>query len=110
VDNSARTVHGALLDAEILAEVYVAMSGGHQTVLSGMGESWGADAARDAGDEEALTPVGTVPLVSALPEGRQALLAAPSADELDAHEAILNRLGEQRIWRDPVNPAEAIEG
>ncbi len=33
IDNSARTLHGALLDAEILAEVYLIMTGG-QTVLS----------------------------------------------------------------------------
>ena len=33
IDNSARTFHGALLDSEILAEVYLAMTGG-QTALS----------------------------------------------------------------------------
>ncbi|SCB89959.1 DNA polymerase-3 subunit epsilon [Gilliamella bombicola] len=33
IDNSHRTLHGALLDAEILAEVYLAMTGG-QTTLS----------------------------------------------------------------------------
>jgi len=33
IDNSSRTLHGALLDAEILAEVYLAMTGG-QTMLS----------------------------------------------------------------------------
>ncbi len=33
IDNSARTLHGALLDSEILAEVYLIMSGG-QTALS----------------------------------------------------------------------------
>ncbi len=33
IDNSARTLHGALLDSEILAEVYLLMSGG-QTALS----------------------------------------------------------------------------
>lgn len=35
VDNSARTLHGALLDAEILADVYLAMTGG-QTQLFGL--------------------------------------------------------------------------
>jgi DNA polymerase-3 subunit epsilon len=33
IDNSSRTLHGALLDSEILAEVYLAMTGG-QTLLS----------------------------------------------------------------------------
>lgn len=38
VDNSERTVHGALLDAELLAEVYLAMTGG-QTQLSWMSDN-----------------------------------------------------------------------
>jgi DNA polymerase III subunit epsilon len=33
VDNSARTKHGALLDAELLAEVYLELSGGRQRDL-----------------------------------------------------------------------------
>lgn len=33
IDNSKRTLHGALLDAEILADVYLAMTGG-QTALA----------------------------------------------------------------------------
>jgi DNA polymerase III subunit epsilon len=45
VDNSARELHGALLDAQILADVYLAMTGG-QTSLFGAGQG-GADAARD---------------------------------------------------------------
>lgn len=49
VDNSARTFHGALLDSEILAEVYLAMTGGqtdlglgshgNESGMSGQGES-----------------------------------------------------------------------
>lgn len=35
VDNSARTFHGALLDAEILADVYLLMTGGQKTLLLG---------------------------------------------------------------------------
>ena len=34
IDNSTRTKHGALLDAELLAEVYVELTGGRQTGLS----------------------------------------------------------------------------
>jgi DNA polymerase III subunit epsilon len=40
VDNSARDLHGALLDAEILADVYLAMTGG-QTLLFGAGQGAG---------------------------------------------------------------------
>lgn len=45
IDNSQRTLHGALLDAEILADVYLAMTGG-QTDL---GLSFDSIASRDAG-------------------------------------------------------------
>jgi len=38
VDNSNRTLHGALLDAEILADVYLAMTGGQTTLFQESGE------------------------------------------------------------------------
>jgi DNA polymerase III subunit epsilon len=47
VDNSARDLHGALLDAEILADVYLAMTGG-QTQLFGGAQLSGQMAAADA--------------------------------------------------------------
>jgi DNA polymerase-3 subunit epsilon len=37
VDNSHRTLHGALLDAEILAEVYVAMTRGQESLIMDLG-------------------------------------------------------------------------
>ena len=45
IDNSARQLHGALLDAEILADVYLAMTGG-QAVLA-LGGAGGEDGGRD---------------------------------------------------------------
>jgi len=39
VDNSARTLHGALLDARLLAEVYLSMTRGQESLLMDMGES-----------------------------------------------------------------------
>ncbi len=39
IDNSARTLHGALLDARLLAEVYLAMTRGQESLLMDMGES-----------------------------------------------------------------------
>ncbi|HIP53162.1 MAG TPA: DNA polymerase III subunit epsilon [Chromatiales bacterium] len=47
IDNSHRNLHGALLDAEILADVYLSMTGG-QTALS-LGD--GADEASDSGEQ-----------------------------------------------------------
>ena len=38
VDNSRRTLHGALLDAEILAEVYVAMTRGQESLIMDLGD------------------------------------------------------------------------
>ncbi len=44
IDNSKRTLHGALLDAEILAEVYLAMTGGQTSLAFSMeGETSGSD-------------------------------------------------------------------
>lgn len=49
IDNSGRTFHGALLDAELLAEVYLAMTGGqtklelatqHNTAQQGLQQNW----------------------------------------------------------------------
>lgn len=48
VDNSARTLHGALLDAEILAEVYVAMTRGQESLLIDLDDTRGGRAAADA--------------------------------------------------------------
>ena len=47
VDNSARTLHGALLDAELLAEVYLSMTRGQETLLMDLGP-----ATRGAGEEQ----------------------------------------------------------
>ncbi len=45
VDNSHRTLHGALLDAEILAEVYVAMTRGQESLIMDLGEDKGGQGA-----------------------------------------------------------------
>ena len=38
IDNSARTLHGALLDAELLAEVYLSMTRGQETLMMDVGQ------------------------------------------------------------------------
>jgi DNA polymerase-3 subunit epsilon len=86
IDNSQRVVHGALLDAEILADVYLAMTGG-QTALF---------------DEDA-TAVEVVAGDGFSCEGGAPLVIAPSAEELAAHEAYLEMLdkksGGRCLWR-----------
>jgi len=88
VDNSARELHGALLDAEILADIYVAMTGGQVALFSG---SDGQDLLHDRFDE----PLRHVPM--SLPVIRA------DADELAAHDAMLAVLDKQSggrtVWR-----------
>ncbi|NBU24562.1 MAG: DNA polymerase III subunit epsilon [Gammaproteobacteria bacterium] len=87
VDNSSRDLHGALLDARILAEVYLAMTGG-QSALE-LGESRTRTAA-------------TAPVV-ARPAGELPIIE-PTATELAAHEALLDRIakasGGRCLFRD----------
>ncbi|MBH63538.1 MAG: DNA polymerase III subunit epsilon [Alphaproteobacteria bacterium] len=80
IDNSARTQHGALLDAELLAEVYLELIGGRQPGLT--------------------LETNTRVMVSAqvAREERPARPHAPSPEELAAHEAFLDSL-ENPLWR-----------
>ena len=90
IDNSARTLHGALLDAEILAEVYLELIGGRQPglVLGGLGSP--GDIAKDA----AWRPQ---PRAKALPP-------RITEEEAAAHRAFVEKLGPQSVWAklDPV--------
>lgn len=79
IDSSARTLHGALLDAELLAAVYLELLGGRQPGL----ELAPADA--DAGG-------GAAPRPARAPRPH-----APSPAELEAHAALLRRLKDP-VW------------
>lgn len=83
-----RELHGALLDSEILADVYLMMTGGQTTL--GLG---GDDDASDEGGVAERRPV-------TLTE-RPRVIAA-SAEELEAHEAyldLLDKTSDQAVWR-----------
>jgi DNA polymerase III subunit epsilon len=88
VDNSKREFHGALLDAQILAEIYLAMTGGQ------------ASLSLDSGDKGAV--------VVAVADQRLDLagltLAVPpaTAEEEQAHEVLLAAMGKRGtpIWRE----------
>ncbi len=85
IDNSRRTRHGALLDAEILAEVYIELIGGKQASLGlGAGEPGGS---------------GLVPVRIERPQRLRPL--APRLDEatIAAHEAFIRSLGKNQLWR-----------
>ena len=85
IDNSKRVKHGALLDAELLAEVYVELIGARQANL-------GLAAGVSGGGEVRVTAI----VVRARP---QPLAPRIAAEELDAHRAFIATLGEAAIWR-----------
>jgi DNA polymerase III subunit epsilon len=84
IDNSRRTKHGALLDAEILAAVYVELIGARQATLGLTEDAVG----RAAGGARAII-IRPEPLAARL-----------TADEYAAHRAFVATLGEKAIWKD----------
>lgn len=85
VDNSAREKHGALLDSEILAEVYLELIGGRQPDFA-------------LGAVQATVTTTQVSVWRAGPRPR--LLPARITDaEAEAHAAFVAGMGEAAIWR-----------
>ena len=66
IDNSARQLHGALLDAEILADVYMAMTGGQATLELG-GPGGPAQSEGVSHGASGVRRVGSIPVVRASP-------------------------------------------
>lgn len=87
IDNSARTLHGALLDSEILAEVYLELIGGRQPDF--------------ALDVAASSPGRATPQAeTSRPTHRPRPLAPRITDaERAAHEAFVASMGESALWR-----------
>lgn len=88
VDNSGRQLHGALLDAQLLADVYICMTRGQDALLI----------ADDA------SPVQGQAAMAAVDLSRFALpVIAPNAQELAAHEELLEQIdkasGGKTVWR-----------
>jgi DNA polymerase III subunit epsilon len=90
VDRSSRTFHGALLDAELLAHVYIHMTRGQDALLAEPGAGAGASQRVERSDFSALELI-------VLPANEQ---------EAAAHEAVLTQLdkssGGQTVWRKAV--------
>ncbi|MBK8456191.1 MAG: DNA polymerase III subunit epsilon [Phyllobacteriaceae bacterium] len=86
VDNSRRSFHGALLDAELLADVYIELMGGKQAALGlETAKTRVAVVAGEAADE-------TIAFVR---ERRPRLSDA----EREAHDELVKRLGDNAIWK-----------
>ena len=90
IDNSHRDYHGALLDARILAEVYLAMTGG-QAILTLSAEADSAASRTRRQDSAAGKMVPRIPVIAA------------DEEELGAHERVLKELDKasrgQTLWR-----------
>lgn len=79
IDNAARDLHGALLDAQLLAEVYLELVGGRQPGLG-------------------LAAKGAAAAAGVERRAREPRPHAPSAEELAAHARFIDGL-EEPIWR-----------
>lgn len=96
IDSSRRVKHGALLDAELLAEVYSELLGGRQATLIGLVE------------EKSEAPR----LVVEAREARSRAIALPprlSGEEAEAHAAFVASLGEKALWLKYADKAEGGE-
>ena len=88
IDNSSRTLHGALLDSEILADVYLELIGGRQPDLI----LAAPEAERRADPAQPSQPRGQArPRPTALPPRL-------TADEARAHAEMIGRMGDKAVW------------
>jgi len=86
IDNANRTLHGALLDSEILAEVYLELIGGRQPDFA---LSANASASTGQGDADEWRP------------GRRPNPLPPRISEAEAtaHAAFVDKLGDEALWK-----------
>lgn len=88
IDNSHRELHGALLDSEILADVYLVLTGGQTSLQLGQGDS------EDGEGEEPIRRIDTSALVLSV--------VRAGTDEIALHEAFLDLLDKKSdgaVWR-----------
>ena len=87
VDNGHRSVHGALLDAELLADVYLAMTSGQGEFALGAGVAEAAEGLADEREQRPLAPVV-----------RRALRATEAATHADRLAVIAKKAGGKALW------------
>lgn len=94
ISNAHRALHGALLDAELLAEVYLAMTRGQNSLTIDLAIT---ETVSVAGEAAATLPIAEIMVLQA------------TADELAEHEALLDRLDKETkgtcLWRTQGNRA-----
>jgi DNA polymerase-3 subunit epsilon len=87
IDNSHRTRHGALLDSELLAEVYIELIGGKQAAL-GLEVAVAATRRESVGGEAALV----------ITERPAPLPSRVTETDLAEHAALVAVLGDDSVW------------
>lgn len=87
IDNSGRILHGALLDSEILAEVYLELIGGRQPDLM-------LSTARRPASDGADTDWDWRPMPRPRP-----MPARLTAQEMAAHQALIDSMGDGALWK-----------
>jgi DNA polymerase III subunit epsilon len=87
IDLSARTLHGALLDAHLLADVYLELTGGVQGSLLA-----------DTPLEKTVATLASTTPASAAGIAASYAVIAPSAAELEAHQAFIDSQVSGAIW------------
>ena len=95
VDNSGREKHGALLDTELLAEVYLELMGGRQQALVLDAASPPAPS-KEPGD--ATTPAAKGAIAYQAPARPRPLPPRITEAERAAHAAFIAEMGEQALW------------
>ena len=93
IDNSRRVKHGALLDAELLAEVYLELAGGRQAALV-------------LASEIKIVQTTHVVTLTSRPTPVAALL---QASEIEAHRAFVATMGSKSIWLTYLGAAEKAD-
>jgi DNA polymerase III subunit epsilon len=94
IDNTKRTKHGALLDAEILADVYIELLGGKQTSLG---------LATVSQEQEKVAVIRLENDVDeALPSAPRSTRSRLTKEEQDRHAIFVGTLGASAIWKDYV--------
>jgi DNA polymerase III subunit epsilon len=78
IDNSKRTLHGALLDAELLGEIYLAMTRGQESLLMDLEASIHSDGGNDA-----------------IPRQYNLMIQYASAEDLAAHGGVMANIGKE---------------
>ncbi len=94
IDNSHRNLHGALVDADLLTEVYIELLGGRQPNLS-LNEAQTHSRAQQLASDTSVEQLG---IRTQRDSSHFSRLHAPSDDELRAHESFLSKITNP-IWK-----------